>query len=104
MSYYDIGDSLKLRTSTPFQVAITGVLIDPDIVTFTIKTPSNIKTEYVYGIDSEVIREAEGDYSLIIRPDIAGIWRYSISGTTSSGTALSATEGRFEVRQMQARR
>lgn len=102
MSYYDIGDAIKLRTSTPFQNN-SGTAIDPDTVTFTVREPDGTRTSYVYGVDGEVSREGTGDYSMIVRPDSSGVWRYAIAGEDASGNALSADEGRFEVRNAQAR-
>lgn len=101
-NYYDVGDVVKVRTSTPFQDKDTGNTFDPDVVRFTVLSPDGTRTEYTSG-DSEFTKEGTGDYSLLIRPDAAGVWRYAIEGETSGGTAQSAEEGRFEVRNSRAR-
>lgn len=100
---YDVGDSLKIRTSTPFRMTESGAAMDPATVTFTVRDPLGERTDYVYGVAAGVIREAEGDYSLVVRPDRAGNWRFAVAGTASDETALSAAEGNFEVRSPRAR-
>lgn len=100
---YDVGDSLKIRTTTPFQVVESGVLVDPANVTFTVRDPLGVRTDYVYGVAAGVVREAAGDYSFVVRPDCAGNWRFAVAGTASDGTALSAAEGNFEVASPRAR-
>ncbi len=100
---YDVGDSLKIRTTTPFQETESGALIDPATVTFTVRDPLGTRTEYVYGVAADVIREAAGDYSMIVRPDCTGRWRFAVVGVNSDGVALSAAEGYFEVRPPLAR-
>ena len=97
MAEYDIGDAVKIYTSTPFQDQSTGNPTDPDVVRFKVRTPSGTVTPYVYGTDTEVVKDGTGDYHMIVRPDEAGEWVWRVEGETSEGLALAAEEAHFDV-------
>ena len=97
MNTYDVGDTVKLYTSTPFTDNDTDEALDPDTVNFLVREPGGTTTTYVYGTDTEVVRNGTGDFEMIVRPDAAGVWRYRIEGLNASGDAISAQEGSFEV-------
>lgn len=101
MNEYDIGDTVKVYTSTPFTDQETGSAFDPDTVNFKIKTPSGTTTTYVHGTDAEVIQSSTGDYYMLVRPDAAGTWRYRIEGLDAAGDAHCAEEGAFTVHVQQ---
>ena len=97
MNVYDIGDTVKIYTSTVFTDNDTELAMDPDTVRFLVRNPSGTTTTYVYGTDTEIARNDTGDYEMILRPDATGVWRYRIEGLTAGGDAVSAQEGAFEV-------
>lgn len=97
MNVYDIGDTVKIYTSTPFTDNDTDAAMDPNTVNFKVREPDGTTTTYEYGVDGEVVKNATGDYEMIVKPDSAGTWRYRIEGLNASGAAISAQEGSFEV-------
>ena len=94
---YDIGDVVKLYTSTPFTSAINNQPFDPDVVNFLVKDPNGTVTDYVYGTDPEVVRAGVGDYYMYLRPTINGTWGWRVEGFTS-GLAMGAEEATFSVK------
>jgi len=97
MAVYDIGDAVKLYTSTPFTDQETSTPTDPDVVRFIVRQPDGTTTAYVYGTDTEVVRDGTGDYYMLVRPDAAGVWRWRVEGESSGGHALAAEESHFDV-------
>ena len=88
-----------MATSFPFgqtvrisgTFALDGAAIDPDTVTFEIKLmPAGTPTSYVYNVDEELIKDSTGHYHLDLLPDIAGRWRYDISGV---GASINVADG-----------
>ena len=95
---YDIGDRAKIYTSTPFYDVDNAVDVDPTTVTFTVKTPAGVSTDYVYGVDAAVKREATGDYYMEINITAAKSWYYRIAGLDASGDYMGASEGQLNVK------
>ena len=95
---YDLGDRVKVYTSTPFATA-AGVDIDPTTVTITIKTPAGVSTAYVYITDPEVVRVTTGDYYMLLNASQEGEWPYRIAGLDALGNYMGADEGSFMVHQ-----
>ena len=67
----------EVRCSVEFKDWETNLPIDPDTVTFRIRSPAGVITPYIYGIDVEVIRTAVG-FSIRSsfspsRPSVAGV-------------------------------
>jgi len=54
-------------------------------------------TTYVYGTDSELVKDATGDYHFDVDVDEEGTWYYRIEGETSGGAKQGAAEGTFEA-------
>lgn len=77
----------------------TGVAIDPDAVSITIKAPDGTVTSYVYGTDIEVVRDGVGLYHMDVDANQAGTWFYRFEST---GVGQAAEERRFIVREAQA--
>ena len=64
--------------------------LDPDTVTFFVRSPGRPATSYVYG-GGALVRDSAGQYHLDITLDRAGTWYYTLSGVVSSlGATLSA--------------
>lgn len=99
MAEYDIGDSIKLYTTTPFTDKSTDTATDPDVVRFRVRKPDGTVTSYVYGTDAEVVRDGTGDYHMLVRPAAGeqGTWRWRIEAETSTGVAMAAEEALFDV-------
>ena len=97
MATYNLGDRVKVYTSTPFYDVAGEVDIDPTTVTFTITTPAGVSTAYVYGVDAIVLRAATGDYSMLLNANAAGEWHYKGTGVDASGNYMGASRGLFTV-------
>lgn len=70
-----------------------GAYIDPDSVTFRIRTPEGVFSTHVYGT-SAVVRENVGRYYLNITLPLSGVWAYTALGPVGSlgGATLTASE------------
>ena len=95
---YEIGDRVRIRTSTPFQDA-AGTAFDPDVVTFEVRSPGGSTVSYVYGTDDEVTKIATGDYACDVDVEAAGGWYYHVRGETDEDQNRGADQGWFGVRQ-----
>lgn len=93
---YEIGDRVRIRTTTPFQSA-AGVAFDPDVVEFEVKEPGEATVTYVYGTDANVTRLATGDFACDVDVDTAGTWYYHVTGETSGEENRGADQGHFSV-------
>jgi hypothetical protein len=72
----------------------SGELLDPDVVTLTLKAPGADAVIYTYGTDIEVIKDGTGEYRFEYVPAIPGTFVYVWSGV---GTLDATTPGFFEV-------
>lgn len=77
-----------------FQSA-AGSDVDPTTVTLRTMSPSRVEETYVYGTDSELVRDNTGDYTGTITPDEAGRWHYRWQ--TTGTNLVVADEGNFLV-------
>lgn len=59
----------------------SGTATDPDTITWTLRAPSGVETDYVYGTDSEVTRSSAGVYVLAVALDQSGQWDVRARGT-----------------------
>lgn len=87
---YDIGDGIRL--SCKFTDPITGDLVNPTVVNFTIKNPDKSVDEYAY--PSSIFKDSDGVYSVDVVISQSGMHWYRWTGT---GAWPSATEGSFQV-------
>lgn len=64
-----------------------GQLIDPTSVTFVVRSPSGVTTEYQYDIDEEVVHPSVGVFRLRFVPDRENRWLIVATGIreTSDG-------------------
>ena len=92
---FDIGD--MVRCSGQFTDA-NGVLIDPAVVRFKVKSPSNVVTSYLYGTNSQLVKLAVGKYYVDVSVAEAGTWFYRFYST---GTNQAAAETEFVVARSQ---
>ena len=91
-SNYDVGD--LVRVSLPFTDAI-GAAADPTTVRGRFRDPSGAVTTYLFGTDSELVKDSTGNYHFELSPTASGEWRYRGEGT---GAVQAAAEARFIVR------
>ncbi len=90
---YDKGD--KIRISATFQDA-NGTDMDPTTITVKHKKPDGTVITWVYGTDTEVVKDAVGKYHADITLDQSGTWLYRFEGT---GSVVAAGEEVFHVRK-----
>ncbi|HUS96803.1 MAG TPA: hypothetical protein VMX97_08705, partial [Hyphomicrobiaceae bacterium] len=84
-----------IRLSVIFQ-NLVKVEADPTTVTLKVMTPQEVETTYVYGVDPDITRDADGRYHFDLLIDEAGDWFYSWAGT---GTVVVAEERKIRVRE-----
>jgi hypothetical protein len=89
---YDEGDLLVL--SAVFTDRLSAV-IDPTTVSFKIKDPEGVVTTYIFGTDSELIKDSTGNYHIDISVNTPGQWYYRFEST---GTGQAAEEGQFQIK------
>lgn len=98
MNTYQVGDRIRVSTSTPF-TDIDSVAIDPDVVTFEIKSSDGTTASYVYNTHSNVTKIATGDYACDFDVDLSGTWHYHILGETSGSENRGGAQGKFRVQK-----
>lgn len=93
MNTYDIGD--RRRLSATFRDE-DSTLVDPTTVTFSLRDPDDFVISYVYGEDSELVRDSTGVYHVDWDIVTAGYhhWRFECTGNIAV-----AEESRFGVRE-----
>ena len=91
MTLFDIGDQVRCTTSF---TNLAGVATDPTTVKFKVKSPS-AETEYVYGVDAEVVRTATGVFYVDVTFTASGSWSVR---WVASGNLVSAIEQKVKVR------
>lgn len=88
---HDVGDLPRIEAV--FTDSDTGATIDPDTVTFRVRAPDGVVTDYSY--PTEVTKTAVGVYHVDIDVDQPGKWRWRVF-STGNGQTAEATE--FSVR------
>lgn len=89
-----VNTSLRLTVSFADE---DGNAVDPDTVTFRMKSPCCDETTLVYGTDAALSKLSTGNYAADIQPDRGGVWHFRWQ-TTGTGTT-TANEGRFNVQR-----
>lgn len=92
MDSYDKGD--LARSSNTFKNA-SDVVTNPTTVTVKVEDPSGNESSYVYGTDSEVVRDSTGVYHIDITTDEVGTWVVRWVGT---GAVAQVDEDPFFVK------
>ena len=67
---------------------------DPGGLTFEFRNPAGTLASYVYGTDSQLVREAAGVYYVALSLDTIGRWHY---GFKASGAYQSAAGAELDV-------
>lgn len=90
---YDVGD--LIRCSGAFTDA-SSVAVDPTVITFKFKNPSETITTYVFGVNAELVKDSVGNYHADVDVNDRGAWLYRFEGSGAVGQ--SAGETFFEAR------
>jgi hypothetical protein len=75
-----------------------GVAVDPTTVNFKFKKPGATPTVYVFGTDSQVVKDSVGNYHVDLNADQSGTWFYRFEST---GNEQAAGEAEFIVSRSQ---
>lgn len=81
---YTRGEELELRWSVK---DTAGVLTEPDALTFTVRSPDGVDTEYVMGSDSEITNDEDGTGTLILVLDQSARWFFRCETDTPTTAA-----------------
>jgi hypothetical protein len=92
---YDVGDLIRC---TGIFTDLDGDALDPTVVIFKFKDPSDNETTYTYGVDAELVKSTIGNYYVDVDADEAGDFWYRFHST---GTGQAAGEERFRIRTSQ---
>lgn len=68
---------------------VTDVLVDPTDVFGWTRSPSEVVTEYEYGVSSALTRTSVGLYRFVFSPDAPGMW---YAGIYSTGVGKAASD------------
>ena len=91
MCNYDIGN--KIRVSVEFTNLLNNdAAIDPTSVYCIVLNPAGRKTEYQYGVDSEIINSDTGDYYIDLSLTLDGYWYVRWWGLDAAGKSIVAEE------------
>ena len=91
---YDMGDDVT--ESVEFKAE--DILTDPTTVRFIYRPPNGEEVALLYGTDNEILRLAEGQYSIALVPTLPGVWNFRWEG---EGAVIAAFEGAFNIRESQ---
>ena len=67
-----------------------GTDADPASLAVTVLSPANVELSYVYGVDSEVVRDSTGNYHMDILLEVEGLYRWR----TEAENPFLAREGK----------
>ena len=73
---YTEGDATDLTWS--FTDLKTGQPADPSLLVLKVRSPRGGVHVYTYGINAELVRESEGNYSFHLSLDAGGFWQWRI--------------------------
>ena len=92
MSIINPGDVVTVRTDPPFTV--NGVATDPTAVYLIWRRKGGPPTMWIYGVDSEIVRDSVGTFHADIAILRAGTYYFRWEGT---GAVRAAEENTFEA-------
>lgn len=91
MSSFYKGASLRIKGN--FKDYDEKLEVDPSTVTLLLRSPSS-NSEFVYGIDDDLVRDSQGKYHVDFTADESGRWHWRWEST---GTGKGTVEGSFRV-------
>lgn len=83
MSTTDVGDGVTLKVNDIKNR--DGAISDPTTLTFTMTEPDGTVTTYVYGTDTQLVRDSVGNYHVdwVITKVGAHVWKFDGTGTAT---------------------
>lgn len=93
MSQINPGDMVRVSTLPGF-TNDAGALADPTTVTLRWRVAGGTETAWVFGVDSQVVRDSIGLYHADIPVVAVGLHYFRWEGT---GTVVAAEEGTFSA-------
>jgi hypothetical protein len=90
---YIEGDATDLTWS--FTDRSTGLPADPSTLVLKVRSPRAGVTTYTYGVDQQLVRDAEGEYSFHLDLNPGGFWRWRL---VSTGVAQRAMQRGIQVK------
>lgn len=94
MAHYTKGDSVEVRGQFDNGDPVSPAPVDPLTVKFVLTDPDKVKTEFLYGVDPEIVRENVGLYMFYVLLSTDGYWRVRFAG---EGPRASAEETSITV-------
>lgn len=91
MAAYDIGNKIRI-TGTFTDPLNASAAVDPDAVYCSVLTPGGVKTDYEYGVDSEITKSSTGIYYVDLPLDENGNWYVRWWGLDASDVGAVAEE------------
>lgn len=91
MAEFDYGDVIR-ATGTWEDSA--GDAVDPTAVLCSFDDPAGTRTNYVYGVDAELVKSTTGIYYVDIDGDQVGRWHVRLYST---GTGKASNEDEFDI-------
>jgi hypothetical protein len=76
----NVGDAVLIDAS--ITNTVVGSLADPSSLAFTVNSPADVSTDYIYGVASEVTRLSLGEYRLRLELAESGTYRFRITTDT----------------------
>ena len=93
ISTYTYGQTVRLSCN----IQVAAVDSDPSALTFKMRVGGAAPVEYVYGTDSELVKDSAGDYHVDWRIQSEQLHAYRFE-SGDSGPAQGAEEHHFKVR------
>jgi uncharacterized protein YfaS (alpha-2-macroglobulin family) len=90
---YDKGDVVVVSAAFTDKL---NAPVDPTTVTFKVRAPDGSVMTYVFGTDSELVKDSVGNYHVDVSVNLDGYWFYRYEST---GTGQAAEEGQFQIKQ-----
>ena len=91
MATYDIGNKIRM-TGTFTDPLDSDAAVDPSSVYCSVRTPSNVTTDYQYGVNANVTKSSTGVYYIDLLLTDDGYWYVRWWGKDSSSNVSVAEE------------
>lgn len=89
---YDRGDKVRLKATVRDSA---GALVDPTSIVLRVRDPGQALGSPTLYSGGSIVKDSVGLYHCDVDVNLAGTWRYRWEST---GGAIAAEEGEFEVR------
>ena len=95
INHYARGNTI--RSTGTFTDPVTGAVTDPAVIHFSFKNPVGATTTYVYGTDTELVKDSTGVYHVDVDANMVGSWYERWYGELSVGVLKAARETHFVI-------